>query len=93
LRYADAWQSGELTAEAFDATVDGMWAILRRSSPGTTRDEVIDAFSVTDMLQTISFLALRMRARNERPNGATEPTEPDTTQKPRRSRTASAQES
>lgn len=69
LQHAQAWESGELTSAAFDATVDGMWAVLKRGTPGVSRDEVIDAFTVTEMLQLISWLSLRMRARAQSPNG------------------------
>lgn len=69
LAHAQAWESGELTTEAFNSTVDGMWAVLRRGTAGCTRDEVIDAFSVSEMIAAISFLSLRLRARAESPNG------------------------
>jgi hypothetical protein len=97
-------QSGEMDAPTFEAIVDGMWAILRRAQPDCTRDEVLEAFSITELMQLLTFVNFQMRqprGAGTAGNGATPPqpepaptTAPGAaTPRPRASRSKSAQES
>lgn len=60
-----------MDAATFAAIVDGVWAILRRSQPDCTREDVLDAFSVTEMMQVLEYINFRMRTRRAGGNGAT----------------------